>query len=122
MPPNGKKKLTKGVNVVKAIWITHPVALNTICDVQKIVHTVLIRIIPNKSVALITELSAIPRRVPAITAIRLPVLATRANRKNAGSELPPIPTPGAARITGTSVPTLPAPATRVKTIWMNRKI
>ena len=48
--------------------------------------------------------------------------ATRANRKNAGSEHPPIPIPGAARITGTSVPTLPAPATRVKTIWMNRKI
>ena len=112
MPPNGKKKLTKGVNVVKAIWITHPVALNTICDVQKIVHTVLIRIIPNKSVALITELSAIPRRVPAITAIRLPVLATRANRKNADSVLPLIRIPIAAPLTAISA----------KVIWNRQKV
>ena len=113
MPPNGKKKLTKGVNVAKAIWIwiTHPVVLNSICSVQKIVHTVLIRIIPNKNVALITELSAIPRRVPAITAI-LPVPATRVNRRNADSVLPLIRIPIAAPLTAISA----------KAIWNRQKV
>ena len=80
----------------------HPVALNTICDVQKIVHTVLIRIIPNKNVALITELSAIPRRVP----------ATRANRRNADSVLPLIRIPIAAPLTAISA----------KAIWNRQKV